>query len=58
MIILTTEIGEAIFNEEMIIAVLPNEDKPHLTDVFIGEICVPVKENVDQILAMVNKKFN
>jgi hypothetical protein len=59
MIQLTLEDGEvALFNEQRILATTPNDQNPKLTDVFIGELCIPVQESAAEILALIQMKFN
>ena len=59
MIQLTLEDGNvALFNERLIVAVTPSEEEPHLAEVYVGELCIPVQESVSEILALIQMKFN
>ena len=59
MIQLTLETGAVvIFNEQHILAALPNEPNEKITDVFIGELCITVQESPNEILALIQMKFN
>jgi len=57
MIILTTTNGTALINQAYILAITPSEEVG-LTDVFIGELCIPVKETVEQIIGIIQMKYN
>jgi len=59
MIQLTLEDGNvALFNEKHVVAVTPCDEEPHLTDVYVGELCIPAQESVGEILALIQMKFD
>jgi uncharacterized protein YlzI (FlbEa/FlbD family) len=60
MIQLTLENGGmCLINEKEILSVVPNDENPQTTDVFVaGELCIPVQETVSEILALIQMKFN
>lgn len=58
MIVLTTEDEELVMiNENLIVAVTTQSDG-ELTEVYVGELCIPVKESVGMIINILQHKFN
>ena len=60
MIQLTLENGSiGLINEMQILAVVPSDQEPSITDVYVGgELCIPVQEKPSEILALIQMKWN